>query len=87
MRLNNSWLQDPFNLLAIYGLGKAYAADEQWDRCCNVQSLVEQWKKGPWWLCREYRRLRFTQLWWDYNKPLLKDPYSTTSVLASSTPA
>mmetsp|Transcript_96857 Transcript_96857/g.134461 ORF Transcript_96857/g.134461 Transcript_96857/m.134461 type:complete len:280 (-) Transcript_96857:169-1008(-) len=28
--------EDPFNLLAIYGLGKAYAVDEQWDRCCNV---------------------------------------------------
>ena len=29
-------LQDPFNLQAIFGLGKAYAADEQWERCCNV---------------------------------------------------
>lgn len=28
--------EDPFNLQAIFGLGKAYAADEQWDRCCNV---------------------------------------------------
>lgn len=28
--------EDPFNLQAIFGLGKAYAADEQWERYCNV---------------------------------------------------
>mmetsp|Transcript_71811 Transcript_71811/g.162968 ORF Transcript_71811/g.162968 Transcript_71811/m.162968 type:complete len:278 (+) Transcript_71811:65-898(+) len=35
--------EDPYNLKYIMELGFAYAADKQWDRCCNV--MIRGWKR------------------------------------------
>jgi tetratricopeptide (TPR) repeat protein len=35
-QLKDKLLEDPFNMNIILALGKAYGADDQWDRCANV---------------------------------------------------
>ena len=48
----------------------------------TVESASEQWKKGPW-LFRVYRARGWntTQLWGDYNKPLLRIPIKQPEIL------